>query len=114
MTIDPNSRYSRGEQLSAPSYSYGADGTKKYLTDDKGNPTDVLQVDHRNGVYLLTTLPLPESPQIQIMARETDNITLLAHDSLRDPTKWWVVADANPQIRHPLDLKTGDVVLLPT
>jgi hypothetical protein len=47
------------------------------------------------------------------MVKETDNIQLLAFKALQDPTRWWVIANANPHIRYPLDLKAGDMIHLP-
>jgi hypothetical protein len=114
MSIEPDSRYARAETVPAPTHLYDANGKAEKALDDDGKILDRSAVDVRDTLYLLTTLPLPDPPELQIMVREDENITLLAHKALRDPRKWWLVADANPQIRHPLDLKATDVVYLPT
>jgi hypothetical protein len=40
-------------------------------------------------------------------------VQLLAFRTLQDPTRWWVVADANPQIRYPFDFVMGNVIHMP-
>ena len=107
--IGPSSRYAQAVKRSSPTHRYEADGSVT-VEDGTGEPL----VDYRETSYLLTVLPLPDPPEIQYMLKETDNVNLLAHLVLKDPEKWWVVADANPQIRHPLDMKTGDIIYLPT
>jgi hypothetical protein len=107
--IGPDSRYAEGSTDFSSSHSYDSD--RHPVTDDE---TGELTVRSHSTVYLLTTLPLPPPPRVQVMVRETDNMPLLAHEALNDPTKWWVLADANPQVRHPFDLRTADVIYLPT
>jgi len=107
--IGPDSRYAEGNTDFAKAHLY--DSERYPVTDEE---TGELAVRSHTTVYLLTTLPLPAPPKVQIMVRETDSLPLLAHEALNDPTKWWVLADANPQVRHPFDLKTSDVIYLPT
>jgi prophage DNA circulation protein len=47
------------------------------------------------------------------MVKDTDNIQLLAYRHLQDPTRWWVVADANPHIRYPFDFVMGKTIHVP-
>jgi hypothetical protein len=45
--------------------------------------------------------------------REGDRVDLLAGTALGDSTRWWVIADANPQA-NPLDLeRTGTLLAVP-
>jgi hypothetical protein len=45
--------------------------------------------------------------------REGDRVDLLAGSALRDSTKWWVIADANPRA-NALDLeRTGTPLAVP-
>ena len=111
--MNEESRYARASLQQAPAHRYDAKGFVVKDKDLDGKETDRDAVVYHETAYLLTTLPLPDPPDVQVMVRETDNVALLAHKALKDPQKWWVVADANPQIRHPLDYKTGDVVFLP-
>lgn len=74
--------------------------------------TNVLNEVSRDTTYLLTT-GFSSPPPKQYMVKITDNIQLLSYRSQRDPTRWWVIANANPHIRNPLDLKMGDMIHLP-
>lgn len=107
--VGPESRYAEAEMLVSPSHTYDADGRP---VDDSEH--DLASVEWRQTLYMLTALPLPAPPDYQYQAKVTDDFPLLAHTTLgKDATKWWVVADANPHIRYPLDLKMGDIVYLP-
>lgn len=68
--------------------------------------------ESRATLYLLPT-GITSLPRRQYMVKETDNIQLLAYRSLQDASQWWVIADANPHIRNPMDLKLGDMIYLP-
>lgn len=114
MSIEPDSRYARAQTVSSPSHVYDANGKNRYAEDEQGNTLDTYSLSYADTLYLLTTLPLPDPPEAQIMVRDGDDMALLAYKALKDPRKWWIVADANPQVRHPLDLKPTDVVYLPT
>jgi len=107
--IDANSRYAGGNTDFSQSHVYDSD--QYPVTDEE---TGELSVRSLTTVYLLTTLPLPAPPKVQVMVRETDDMPLLAYEALNEATKWWVLADANPQVRHPFDLKTSDVIYIPT
>jgi hypothetical protein len=111
--VNEESRYARAALQQAPAHRYDANGFTVKDVDINGKEVDRDKVEYHETYYLLTTLPLPDPPDVQVMVRETDNVALLAHKALKDPQKWWVVADANPQIRHPLDYRAGDVVFLP-
>jgi hypothetical protein len=80
----------------------------KVETQDSGDTLEVF----RPTLYLLTTKQVLTPPR-QYMVKMTDNIQLLAYKAFQDPYQWWVIADANPHIRYPLDLKTGDVIHMP-
>lgn len=87
-----------------------------HLYDDLGNLEKdtngaVVEVS-RDTTYRLTT-GQAASPPRQYMVKETDNIQLLAYRALQDPTRWWVIANANPHIRYPFDMHMGDVIHLP-
>jgi nucleoid-associated protein YgaU len=42
-----------------------------------------------------------------------DTLEGLATQIYGDPSLWWRIADLNPQIRFPLDLKPGMVIRIP-
>jgi len=90
MTIQPGSRYLEGEML--------------WVHSDRGN---------KQTVYL-NTITVITSPYSLVLMREGDDMTLLAQQAYRDPDKWWMVADANPQWFYPLDMFPGDSLRVPT
>lgn len=106
--IPSDSRYIDAERIfvSAPLYDqYG----HAVMSDRYSR-----RFENRETSYLMTiyfgTNSLP--PQ-NYMAREDDNMQMLAFRALQDPRFWWVIADANPQIRHPFDLMMGDPMFVP-
>ena len=104
-----DSRYRDAEEIIVLSHDY--DVVNKTVMRDDGS--DVPVTNTRNTSYRLTTLPLPDPPPNTHMVSVVEDYTTLAKSVYDDPQKWWVIADANPQIRHPLDLKTADIVYLP-
>jgi hypothetical protein len=122
--ITSDSRYADAAHENALTHLYDALGTPETVTvTDQAIPLagstttlplvgDTLTEISRDTTYLLTTVPGSTLPR-SYMAKMTDNMQLLAYQSLQDPTRWWVIADANPQLRYPFDLTTGDVIHLP-
>jgi hypothetical protein len=108
MTITSDSRYIQAAHESADSHTYNDLTEIEY---DSTN-TSLKNTVSRDTTYLITTR-LGSPPPTQYMAKETDNIQLLSYLVQRDPHKWWVIANANPHIRHPFDLKMGDMIHLP-
>ena len=60
-----------------------------------------------------TTLqdPIPGSARHLVLAGET--FESLADMRYADATKWYIIADANPQIFWPLDLTEGVEIIIP-
>lgn len=104
--IPDDSRYVNAERQFVPSHSYSAQGRIDVTSEGK------TAVHNRDTLYLLTTGQKSLPPHSQ-MVQYGDDVQSLAYSSLDDPTKWWVIADANPHIRHPFDLSPGDIVRLP-
>lgn len=105
--ITSDSRYSGADRQFPTTHIY----------DDLGRPETNAETKReeevsRDTVYVLVTAQTSLPPR-QYMVKETDNIQLLSYRALQDPTRWWVIANANPQIRYPLDLQMGDVIHLP-
>lgn len=104
--ITSDSRYSSAAVESPVSHMYDERGDVELKSN--GSPEEISKVT----TYLLPT-GTTALPRRQYMVKETDNIQLLAYRSLQDAGQWWVIADANPHIRYPLDLKLGDMIYLP-
>lgn len=105
--IPSDSRYVDAERIfvSAPLY------------DKYGHPVMAnrysRQFENRETSYLVTIYFGATLPQQNYLAKEDDDISVLAYRHLQDPRRWWIVADANPQIRHPFDLMMGDPMSIP-
>lgn len=52
-------------------------------------------------------------PYTTYVARDGDTFDLLAHKLLRDATRYWEIADINPQIKFPNKLSAGQVLRIP-
>lgn len=104
--ITNDSRYTKAAHESASTHIYDEMGVREV------NESNAVSEINRETLYLLTT-GLASPPPRQYMAKETDNMQLLAYRVLQDPTRWWVIADANPHVRYPLDLPLGETLYLP-
>jgi hypothetical protein len=106
--ITSDSRYVNASHESAITHTYDPSGITEASPSDVTVPNEL----NKETTYMLTTAQSTPPPK-QYMVKETDNIQLLAFKALQDPTRWWVIANANPHIRYPLDLKAGDMIHLP-
>jgi nucleoid-associated protein YgaU len=104
--ITDDSRYVNADRQFVTSHAYTAQGKTDLTQDGK------VAVHSRDTLYLLTT-GFGEFPKEARLSQYGDTFTSIAEEGLQDPTLWWVVADANPQIRHPFDLKPGDPIRIP-
>lgn len=106
MTIAPNSRYADADNEFSTSHSYDVAGVPRKDPDDPKKS----RVHNRDTLYRVTTQPdVLVLPRYNVM-RETDTWPLVAYKHLRDPQKWWQLAEDNPHIHHPFDVKMGDRV----
>ena len=110
--ISENSRYQEAAHEFTQSHSYDAAGRPRVYTDEGATKGDE-RVENRDTLYLIATQRSDLVPPRTYMYKSTDNIQFLAYKALQDSTKWWMVADANPQVRHPFDFRMGDIMHLP-
>ena len=106
--ISNDSRYIDAAHETSIGHTYDELRRAEYNAENLNSLNEV----NRDTTYLLTT-GYSKPPPKQYMVKSTDNIQLLSYRSQRDPTKWWVIANANPHIRNPFDLKMGDMIHLP-
>lgn len=104
------SRYSDAEYRVVAAHDY--DETGSLVKEDGDEITPVIRT--RRTAYRLPTLPLPEQADSRYMIKETDTWHLMAKRVFNDSTLWWVLCDANPHIRHPLDVRPADLITIPT
>jgi hypothetical protein len=108
MAVGPNSRYTKSLNGYPSCHTYTANGD--VILDDAKKPA----LTNRSTNYLFAGPPTGDAPPpLNYMTKETDSFDLLASTQYQDSQKWWVIADANPHIRYPLDLTTGDQINLP-
>lgn len=103
-----DSRYREADSQIVLSHSYDETGVREMNSE-----TDSPVATARTALYRLTTLPLPTPPEDTHQVSVVESFPTVAKSLFDDQQRWWVVADANPHIRHPLDLKTADVIYLP-
>jgi len=67
-----------------------------------------------NGVYELrpTTTDIPDG-SVPYTVQAKDTFESLAHKYYGDGNKWYVIADANPNIFWSLDLTQGELIYIP-
>jgi hypothetical protein len=104
-----DSRYIDADSRFVAVHTYDEAGVREKEEEGERPKTETRAV-----LYRLPVLPAPEPPDETYMVKITDNYPLLAKRVFNDPEKWWVFAESNPQIRHPLDLKATDVIFVPS
>lgn len=108
MAISSESRYQEADRVFTTTHTYSE--RRQVDLNDAGEP--LLTV--RDTLYrtLVSSTPDTDVPD-EIMARDGDSFQLLATTLLGDAHRWWELAEANPQVRYPFDLKMGDVLVVP-
>jgi hypothetical protein len=109
--IPSGSRYERAERNFAEAHSYDTYGRVRVTQEDERYYVDV---EGRDTLYLMTTLPIPPPPPMEYFVKDGEDFQFLSYKFLRDPTRWWEVADANLQIWYPLDARMGDYIHIPS
>lgn len=76
----------------------------------------VVSVQKPDGGWTPTVFrpdPLVRSARGEIYAQDGDTLQHLAGKYYNDAEKWWIIADANPQIIYPDDIAPGTVLRIP-
>jgi hypothetical protein len=61
-----------------------------------------------------TRMNFSKTGSIPYRFKDGDRLYNLARDYYGDSQLWWVILDANPQYRAEIDIKYGDVLILPS
>lgn len=105
---DYDSRYQDADRLFAQAHTY----TARRQVDLDENDVPIIVV--RDTVYHTVVQEIPDGDVVdEYMARDGESMHLIANRFLGSPSLWWRVADANPQVRYPLDLKMADLLVVP-
>lgn len=111
MSIPAGSRYEEAEQHFVVQHFYDKYG-RPLLEEESGTMRFVLS--SVNATYLLNTLPAPPPPPAEYYAKEDEHMPLLGYKFMGDSTRWWEIAEVNPNIWYPLDLLPGDYIRVPS
>jgi len=111
MAIHPNSRYIDSEQHSAVRHYYDQFG-RPLIEDQSGNLRYIYT--SATATYLLNTLPLPPPPPAEYYVKEDEHMPFLAYKFMENSARWWEIAEVNPKVWYPLDMKMGDYVRIPS
>jgi nucleoid-associated protein YgaU len=77
-----------------------------------------LQVEYEEGKFerfheLRSTTMYPPSNSVTYTTKAGDTFESLAYRLYGSSAKWYILADANPHIFYPLDLGSGQRIILP-
>lgn len=81
-----------------------ADGTLVKAQDSRTG-------DYRLGVY--RKFPTKKAPFYQYTWVEGDRIDMVANTLLGNPSFWWQIMDANPEVINPSNIPVGTVLRIP-
>lgn len=76
-------------------------GSSRYRSSNGGRTADRVTTAINTSYY-------------QYTSREGDNFLILAAKVLNDSTRYWEIADINPQLQWPDEIPTGTLLRIPT
>ena len=53
---------------------------------------------------LYRTLPEPPPPPGEYYSKDTEDMQFLAFKFMKDASRWWELAEMNPEVWYPLDM----------
>lgn len=72
--------------------------------------------DSRNGTYRLGVyrkFPTRTVQFFQYVWAEGDRIDVVANTLMGNPSFWWQIMDANPEVPNPTDIPVGTILRIP-
>ena len=111
--IPPGSRYQAAVHHASVAHRYNAWGYPLMEGEIERNTLRIRKVRH-DTLYLLTTGPDFVQAPLEYYTKEDENMQFLGYKHLEDPKRWHEIADANPRVWYPLDLKMGDRLRIPS
>jgi hypothetical protein len=111
MSIQPGSRYEEAEKNFVIRHYYDQYG-HPLMEDVTGNIHFVRS--SVQATYLLNVLPAPPPPPAEYYAKQDEHMPLLAYKFMEDSTRWWEIAEVNPQLWYPLDMSAGSYIKIPS
>jgi hypothetical protein len=111
--IPPGSRYSTAEHVFTACHAYSKWNYPLLVRDEQQSALRV-RTQVRDTLYLVTTVPDPAPPPMEYYAKEDESMQFLAYKFLDDPNRWHEIANANPKVWYPLDMKPGEYLRIPS
>jgi hypothetical protein len=108
--IPPGSRYETSERIFAEAHSYSEFG---YPFLEGESPNLKIKVFNRETGYVPLPPMMSRNPLIEYYVKADEGPQWLAYKFLGDAKRWWEIADANPQIWYPLDMRQADYIVIP-
>ena len=105
-----DSRYQEADRYQTEAHLYDSRGR---VLVEKTASTYVPLSSPREVLALYHTLPLPPPPPTEYYAKEWEDFQFLAWKFLQKPTMWWELAEMNPDVWYPLDMKPGQLLRVP-
>ena len=110
--IPPGSRYEVAEHNMTFSHLYSERGYP-LLGGEEGRTSLRVRTALRDTLYRVTTEQEPVGTTVGYYAKELENFQFLGFKILDDPKRWTELAEMNPQIWYPLDIKPGAFLRIP-
>jgi hypothetical protein len=108
--IPPGSRYEDADKQFALAHIYNEWG---YPLAEGEPPNYIVRTANRETTYRLQSTSLPAVQPFDYFVKDSEHIAFLGYKFLGDAKRWWEIADANPKVWYPLDLKMGDFIVIP-
>ena len=108
--ITPESRYQESVKTFTTGHSYDLYG-RPLLNGDDTVPT-LRTVTHETLFRLTVPSQEPVSP-LEYLVKEDESMSFCAWKLTGAHSNWWRMAEINPQIWYPLDLKPGTTLRVP-
>lgn len=86
------------------------------FVNSRYNNQTVLRLQSDNGqTYPTVFRAQPKMPNrfLHYTVKMGDRLDTLANAYYGDPTLWWIIADANPEITYPVALTIGATIRIP-
>ena len=108
--ITPGSRYEMHERMFAQAHSYNEYG---YPFLEGTAPNLKIKVLNRDTTYVPLPVRGAVGQSLEYYVKSDESPQWLGFKFLGDAKRWWQIAEANPGIWYPLDMKMGDYIGIP-
>lgn len=108
--ITPESRYQDSVKAFTTGHSYDQFG-RIYLDGDDAVPNP--RTNTRETLFRLSVPSAEPTSPVEYMAKDGETMTFCSWKLTGAHSNWWKMADINPHVWYPLDLKPGTLLKVP-